>query len=177
MARMNDFINRLREEALKEETSDVIYSQPVINTRVIPPDEVTIKQLDIPSIRVIPPQEEERKTKPKFSLKPKQVEIKEEIIEEPIKENEPIKVVEKPIEIKKEPDIEYLFNRSETDISKKEIWVETYLKAQKSVKTNSIAKALKSGRFTITKDSKIEILPEYDIYKKSSSDILNDRWI
>lgn len=171
MARMNDFINRLREEALKEETSDVIYSQPVINTRVIPPDEVTIKQLDIPSIRVIPPQEEERKTKPKFSLKPKQVEIKEEI-------NEPIKeVVEKPIEVKKEPDIEYLFNRSETDISKKEIWVETYLKAQKSVKTNSIAKALKSGRFTITKDSKIEILPEYDIYKKSSSDILNDRWI
>jgi len=206
MARMNDFINRLKEEALKND-EDVIYSQPIIDTRVIPPDEISIKKLDVQSIKVLPPKEEEKKGKPAFKIKPKieksiepppleDIPIREDIIidKKPVIESKP--VIEPIVEPKTESTtvpkiedrqkvesteksiekIEYLFEHSETDISQKEIWIETYLKAQSSKKDNPIVRAVKRGNFAI-RNGKVEILPDYDVYGKSSNDILKDKWL
>jgi len=72
--------------------------------------------------------------------------------------------------------VEQLFLASHTATDKKAIWLDYYEKAKKSKKTNSVANSMRAGRFMITDDDKILILPQYDV-TKSTADILKDKWL
>lgn len=69
-------------------------------------------------------------------------------------------------------DDETLFINSGTESSKKQIWMEYYNKAKTSRKKNIIVDKMKAGRFTITPDNKVLILPDYDVVNKDPDDIL-----
>ena len=69
-----------------------------------------------------------------------------------------------------------LFLRSGTELSKKLIWVDYYAKATASRKSNSVVDRMKVGRFTITPDNKVLLLPDYDIVGKDPDMVLKDKW-
>lgn len=69
-----------------------------------------------------------------------------------------------------------IFNSTGTEYSKKSIWMEYFIKAKNSRKSNPIADRMKLGRFTITPDNKVLILPDYDIVGKDPDDVLKDKW-
>lgn len=71
---------------------------------------------------------------------------------------------------------ETLFIYTGTEISKKSIWLEYYHKAKSSRKSNPIVARMKQGRFTITPDNKVLLLPDYDIVGKDPDDVLKDKW-
>lgn len=71
---------------------------------------------------------------------------------------------------------EALFINTGTEISKKNIWLEYYHKAKSSRKSNPIVARMKLGRFTITPDNKVLLLPDYDIVGKDPDDVLKDKW-
>ena len=71
---------------------------------------------------------------------------------------------------------EELFRRSETPLSKKEIWFEYYNKALKSNKNNFITDKCKRGRFMIDEENKFIVLSDYDTYDKDANEILRDSW-
>ena len=71
---------------------------------------------------------------------------------------------------------EVLFIKSGTEISKKSIWMEYFNKAKISKKTNPIVDRMKLGKFTITPDNKVLLLPDYDIVGKDPDDVLKDKW-
>lgn len=80
------------------------------------------------------------------------------------------------IEVEEEapPDMMELLRMSET--SYPDEWIETYEKAQRSKKVNSVADKLRSGRFRINKEHQVEILADYKTNGKSSDNILSERW-
>ena len=43
-------------------------------------------------------------------------------------------------------------------------------------KTNPIVDRMKLGKFTITPDNKVLLLPDYDIVGKDPDDVLKDKW-
>lgn len=69
-----------------------------------------------------------------------------------------------------------IFNSTGTEYSKKEIWMEYFEKAKNSRKSNPIVDRMKVGRFTITPDNKVLLLPDYDIVGKDPDDVLKDKW-
>ena len=69
-----------------------------------------------------------------------------------------------------------LFTNSGTELGKKQIWMEYYIKAKTSRKSNPIVDRMKIGRFTITPDNKVLLLPDYDIVGKDPDDVLKDKW-
>ncbi len=71
---------------------------------------------------------------------------------------------------------EVLFIKSGTEISKKSIWMEYFNKAKISKKTNPIVDRMKLGKFTITPDNKVLLLPDYNIVGKDPDDVLKDKW-
>lgn len=71
---------------------------------------------------------------------------------------------------------EELFTSTGTEYSKKEIWFSYYEKAKHSRKSNPIVDRMKIGRFTITPDNKVLLLPDYDIVGKDPDDVLKDKW-
>lgn len=71
---------------------------------------------------------------------------------------------------------EELFIRSETPLSKKEIWFEYYNKALKSNKTNFVTDKCRRGRFMINEENKFIVLSDYDTYDKDANEILRDSW-
>ena len=77
---------------------------------------------------------------------------------------------------KKEILEEDLFISSGTEYSKKEIWIKYYNQAKSSKKKNPIVDRMKLGRFTITPDNQVLLLPDYDIVGKDPDDVLKDKW-
>lgn len=77
---------------------------------------------------------------------------------------------------KKQLTDEELFTSTGTEYSKKEIWFSYYEKAKHSRKSNPIVDRMKIGRFTITPDNKVLLLPDYDIVGKDPDDVLKDKW-
>lgn len=73
--------------------------------------------------------------------------------------------------------VEMLFKASGTAINKRVAWYEYYERAKTSRKKNSVVDAIKEGRFAITMDNKVLILPHYDFKAKTTNDILKDKWI
>ncbi len=73
-------------------------------------------------------------------------------------------------------EIDNLFKISETKKEYKDVWINVYKEAKESKKSNYIVDKCKRGRFIII-DGKPVILPELDIYGKSSKDIMNIHWI
>ena len=69
-----------------------------------------------------------------------------------------------------------LFINSGTESSKKAMWTEYYQKAKSSRKQNPIVERMKLGKFMITFDNKVLILPDYDVVHKDPDDILKDHW-
>lgn len=69
-----------------------------------------------------------------------------------------------------------IFNNTGTEYSKKEIWFSYFEKAKTSRKSNPIVDRMKIGRFTITPDNKVLLLPDYDIVGKDPDDVLKDKW-
>lgn len=99
-------------------------------------------------------------------------------------QSEPIIEHQEPIEntIKDEPIVsreltdEEIFNSTGTEYSKMSIWMEYFQKAKNSRKKNPIVDRMKVGRFTITPDNKVLLLPDYDIVGKDPDDVLKDKW-
>ena len=73
--------------------------------------------------------------------------------------------------------VEQLFKNSGTDISKRAIWYEYYNRALASKKKNSVVERTKQGKFMITSENELYILPDYDVVSNSAHDILDDKWL
>ena len=69
-----------------------------------------------------------------------------------------------------------VFNSTGTEYSKKDLWLNYYNQAKNSRKKNPIVDRMKVGRFTITPDNKVLLLPDYDIVGKDPDDVLKDKW-
>lgn len=69
-----------------------------------------------------------------------------------------------------------IFNSTGTEYSKKELWLNYFNQAKNSRKKNPIVDRMKVGRFTITPDNKVLLLPDYDIVGKDPDDVLKDKW-
>ena len=76
----------------------------------------------------------------------------------------------------KPPTDDDIFNSTGTEYSKKQLWMEYFIKAKNSRKSNPIVDRMKVGRFTITPDNKVLLLPDYDIVGKDPDDVLKDKW-
>lgn len=96
--------------------------------------------------------------------------VKQDIINKP--QDEPIMEQSEKVQITTDD----IFNSTGTEYSKKQIWLEYYEKAKNSRKSNPIVDRMKVGRFTITPDNKVLLLPDYDVVGKDPDDILKDKW-
>ena len=88
---------------------------------------------------------------------------------------EPVAQTPTPPPIQENTD-EQIFLKSGTESSKYQIWLEYFNKAKSSKKSNPIVDRMKIGRFTITPDNKVLLLPDYDIVGKDPDDVLKDKW-
>lgn len=184
-------------QQLQEQDSSIVYNEePEQVIKVIPPEKSSI------GIKIIPPEEEvvtaSQPVKIKIKLKPKiQLNTTQQTVnktEEPVVETKPMEKtpstnekaspkeqqqtvtrVEQPKESVENIE-EQLFVKSGTEFSKKSIWLEYYQKAKSSRKQNIIVEKMRVGRFTITPDNKVLILPDYDVVNKDPDDILKDKW-
>lgn len=184
-------------QELQEQDNGIIYSQaPEPTIKIIPPEK--------PVTQIIPPVTEEKKPVTiKFKINKKTVEInngvqtqpKEQKVQQqevhiqkpPVQQqtqSQPIQQqvqpqVEKPQQVDtspKELSDEEMFNLTGTEYSKKELWLEYYEQAKRSRKSNPVADRMKKGRFTITPDNKVLLLPDYDVVGKDPDDVLKDKW-
>jgi hypothetical protein len=184
-------------QELQEQDNGIIYSQaPEPTIKIIPPEK--------PVTQIIPPETEEKKPVTiKFKINKKTVEInngvqtqpKEQKVQQqevhiqkpPVQQqtqSQPIQQqvqpqVEKPQQVDtspKELSDEEMFNLTGTEYSKKALWLEYYEQAKRSRKNNPVADRMKKGRFTITPDNKVLLLPDYDVVGKDPDDILKDKW-
>jgi hypothetical protein len=184
-------------QELQEQDNGIIYSQaPEPTIKIIPPEK--------PVTQIIPPETEEKKPVTiKFKINKKTVEInngvqtqpKEQKVQQqevhiqkpPVQQqtqSQPIQQqvqqqVEKPQQVDtspKELSDEEMFNLTGTEYSKKALWLEYYEQAKRSRKNNPVADRMKKGRFTITPDNKVLLLPDYDVVGKDPDDVLKDKW-
>ena len=65
-----------------------------------------------------------------------------------------------------DPSLNEIFINTGTELSKKSIWIDYFYKAKHSRKSNPIVDRMKIGRFTITPDNKVLLLPDYNIVDK-----------
>ena len=171
-----DFMQQLQNQ---EASGELIFSKsPEDSVHIVPPDNN--------SVRIIVPE-----TSMEVSNKPAKIKLKlnNNTVEpvQPIQQSEPIpaqpkvpdiprelvqQVVAKPAEITEED----LFIKSGTEDSKRTIWMEYFAQAKASKKHNPIVDKMKIGRFTITPDNKVLILPDYDVVNKDPDDIIKDSW-
>ena len=86
-------------------------------------------------------------------------------------------IVERQSSTQQVDEITSLFLASGTETSKKSLWIEYYQKAKSSRKQNIIVEKMREGRFMITFDNKVLILPDYDVVNKDPDDILKDHWL
>lgn len=204
MPSLQDFMQELRE---KDDSDVVYSAKPEDEVRILPPIknkeqvEVIKKDEKTEQIKVIPPHKEEKKEVKPVSFGNVKVEKKEEkpIItfrfvgkpkqeapkQEPVKQQEVQKEVVESKPQKQEETRELsefekkylLFKRSGTPENKKEVWFEILNKALASKTRNYTSDAIRSGRFYISANDEILLLPKYDFNNKSVEDVLNDKWL
>lgn len=73
--------------------------------------------------------------------------------------------------------IEALFRASGTPLNKRELWYQYYNKAKSSSARNSVAVRMKEGKFAISPNNDVIVLPNYSGIRKSTTEILQDKWI
>lgn len=180
-----DFMQQLQEQ------DNLVYSEvPEPSIRVIPPEKSCTKIIPPESMSVKPP------TIIKLKINQKTINVNNQVpnvdnvnnIEQPknsILKSPPKQVEQQTQHIeekqpktnnKKSISEDDLFISSGTELSKKSIWLEYYSKAKSSRKSNQIVERMKIGRFTITPDNKVLLLPDYDIVGKDPDDVLKDKW-
>lgn len=204
MPSLQDFMQELRE---KDDSDVVYSAKPEDEVRILPPIknkeqvEVIKKDEKTEQIKVIPPHKEEKKeVKPvsfgnvkveekkekpiitfRFVGKPKQEVLKQESVKQPevqkeVVENKPQKQ-EETRELSEFEKKYLLFKKSGTPENKKEVWFEILNKALASKTRNYTSDAIRSGRFYISANDEILLLPKYDFNNKSVEDVLNDKWL
>lgn len=76
----------------------------------------------------------------------------------------------------KEPNLDQLFAESGTPYIFREKWMEIYKKAEKSGKTTLTNAKVKAGKFRLDEAGKMEILPDFNTYGKTSNQLLHENW-
>ena len=204
MPSLQDFMQELRE---KDDSDVVYSAKPEDEVRILPPIknkeqvEVIKKDEKTEQIKVIPPHKEEKKEvkpvsfgnvkvekkeenpiitfrfvgKPKQEV-PKQELVKQQEVQKEVVESKPQKQ-EETRELSEFEKKYLLFKRSGTPENKKEVWFEILNKALASKTRNYTSDAIRSGRFYISANDEILLLPKYDFNNKSVEDVLNDKWL
>ena len=181
---------------LEQDESDVVYSpKPDDEVRILPPTnnreqvEVIKKDEKTEQIKVITPSKEENKkeeVKP-VSFKslekkkitfviPKKVEKRVEEIRETQKKEE-VSNKQEDIQLSEFDKVELLFQESGTPEIKKPVWKEIYQKAIASKARNHTSDTIRSGRFYISMNDEILLLPKYDMRNKTADEIFQDKWL
>jgi hypothetical protein len=138
-------------------TVQSVQTQPIVQPQVVQQPQVQPIQQTVQPTQIVQP------------VQPvQQVQNVEPIEEQP--------QVQQPIAKTKEEILNELFISSGTEDSKKNLWIEYYNRAKTSRKQNIIVERMKIGKFTITPDNKVLILPDYDVVRKDPDDILKDHW-
>ena len=155
---------------VEETKSEVVNKQPEV---IIPPSRKT------PEIIIPNKQVENKRPINQTTNTQRQQQTQSKVYNENVNKKEPIKNSSPPpinTPVKKPDKGEELFIRSETPLSKKEIWFEYYNKALKSNKTNFVTDKCRRGRFMINEENKFIVLSDYDTYDKDANEILRDSW-
>lgn len=149
---LKDYINALKEQNEK----DVVFSKvPEQTIKVIPPEKETL--------RVLPPSND----------KPKTTSIKLSLNKQ---ESKPIKQSKKSKDEVTLKNALQLFKSSGTSEHKRDVWLSLYKKALLSKKTNSQALQMKKGRFMVTDEDNLLILPDFNV-NQSTKSILSQNWL
>lgn len=173
---------------IKPKTEQPVVQQPIMETQVInKPVSNTIlqpvnKTNDAPVVaaqpqETIPKYVPTSASTPQPKLQPvstqpvQQPTVQTQVVQQPQQEYIP-QTETKPTQITDED----IFNSTGTEYSKKSIWLEYFEKAKTSRKSNPIVDRMRVGRFTITPDNKVLLLPDYDIVGKDPDDVLKDKW-
>lgn len=204
MPSLQDFMQELRE---KDDSDVVYSAKPEDEVRILPPIknkeqvEVIKKDEKTEQIKVIPPHKEEKKEvnpvsfgnvkvekkeekpiitfrfvgKPKQEA-PKQEPVKQQEVQKEVVENKPQKQ-EETRELSEFEKKYLLFKKSGTPETKKEVWFEILNKALASKSRNYTSDTIRAGRFYISANDEILLLPKYDFNNKSVEDVLNDKWL
>lgn len=153
-------INNINKNYLKNipvvKDEDDEYEAPKIEEQIKESIQKQEEAVEIPVKKVEPKPQPKPEPKPEVKPQPKE------------------KSIEEMTEAEK---VNYLFKRSETPAEKRDVWLDYYYKAQKSRKDNPISKRMKQGKFTVTLDDQVIIMPDMDIYGMSSNDILHQKWL
>ena len=72
--------------------------------------------------------------------------------------------------------LEEMFTKSDTDEKFKEKWFELYQKSIESNKNTMTNRKIRNGKFRFDDAGKLEILPDFDTYGKSSKQLLQEQW-
>lgn len=72
--------------------------------------------------------------------------------------------------------LEEMFTKSGTDEKFKEKWFELYQKSVESNKNTMTNRKIRNGKFRFDDAGKLEILPDFDTYGKSSKQLLQEQW-
>ena len=142
--------------------TEQIYVQPVVNTNQ--------QVINDRSVQTTPPSQVSQSVGNQPVNNPVQVNT------QPVHHTQSIIQTQSTVQDKVEITDDDVFNSTGTELSKKELWMEYYTKAKNSRKSNPIADRMKVGRFTITPDNKVLLLPDYDVVGKDPDDILKDKW-
>lgn len=191
---LKDFMQKLQEQ----DESDVVYSQkPEDEVRILPPVknkehvEVIKKDEKTDQIKVIPPKKEEENKvvnpfrfvsnpeKPKitfnFNLVPEKK--KEEPKKEEVRQEEKVVPKQEDKQLSEFEKRELLFKKSGTPEIKKTTWLEVYTKAQASKARNITSDTIREGRFYVSMNDEIALLPKYDCASKTVEEIFDDKWL
>ena len=183
---LKDFMQKLQEQ----DESDVVYSQkPEDEVRILPPVknkehvEVIKKDEKTDQIKVIPPKKEEENKvvkpfrfvsnpeKPKitfnFNLVPEKK--KEEPKKEEVRQEEKVVPKQEDKQLSEFEKRELLFKKSGTP--------EVYTKAQASKTRNITSDTIREGRFYVSMNDEIALLPKYDCASKTVEEIFDDKWL
>lgn len=97
-------------------------------------------------------------------------------VQQPVQQPVPQPVTQPVVKTKEELE-EELFIKSRCESSKRDRWMEIYHKALESKKQNEVANRLRAGRFVVTPEDDVIILPDYDAINKDPDDIIKDSWL
>lgn len=173
----------------KEQVEVIKKDEKTEQIKVIPPhkeEKKEVKPVSFGNVKVDNKKEEKPIITFRFVGKPKQEAPKQEVPkQEPVKQQEVQKEVvenkpQKQEETRELSEFEkkyLLFKKSGTPENKKEVWFEILNKALASKSRNYTSDTIRSGRFYISANDEILLLPKYDFNNKSVEDVLNDKWL
>lgn len=173
----------------KEQVEVIKKDEKTEQIKVIPPhkeEKKEVKPVSFGNVKVVDKKEEKPIItfrfvgKPKQEVpkqeQPKQEQVKPQEVQKEVVENKPQKQ-EETRELSEFEKKYLLFKRSGTPENKKEVWFEILNKALASKTRNYTSDTIRSGRFYISANDEILLLPKYDFNNKSVEDVLNDKWL